>query len=179
MSPFPILDLQGFRQILSPQMPRRYMMRQIGMAWYNMMEDVFTDVPVGTRILVRRDRNWSQERQAYILQDYITTREAHPTFLGRPWSHQDVAYMEYEVSPYPYDMDAFHERDNILNNYRNNQNLNPLPEGYSPMDVSDEGVPALPALSPLPEVQPLPPLSPLFVLSSMSLLSSFQLNGSS
>lgn len=173
MSPFPILDLQGFRQILSPQMSRRYLMRQIGMAWYHMMEDVFNDVPAGTHILVRRDRNWSQERQAYILLDYITTREAHPTFLGRPWSHQDVAYMEYEVSPYPYDIDAFHQRNDILNNYRINLNLNPLPEGYSPMDMSEEGAPALP---PLPEIQPLPPLSPLFALSSMSLLSSFQPN---
>ncbi len=185
------LQLEGFRQILSPQVPARYLMRQISIAWYRIMEEIYDDVPVGTRILVRRDRVFSPLVNGYLIHDYITTRQALPTFLNAPWSHQDVAYCEEEVSPYPFDMDAFHDRDNIMNNYRNNQNVNPLGEGHEfpdPMDLSFPALPALPALPasfpPLPDIPPLqlhplvvdfpmvPPFQP-FPLSSLSLLSAY------
>lgn len=157
------LQLEGFRQILSPQMPARYLMRQIGMSWYRMMEEVFHDTPVGTRILVRRERVFSSVLNDHVVHEYITTRQALPTFLGDCWTHQDVAYREGEMSPYPYDIDAFTQRDEILNNHRNNLNINPMEEGQE--DMMDISPPHL--FPPLPAPQAFP-------LSSSALLSSYQ-----
>lgn len=156
MNPLIALQLEGFRQILSPQMPQRYLMRQIGMSWYQIMEEVFHDVPVGTRILVRRDRVFSPLLNDHIIHEYTTTKQALPTFLGDCWTHQDVAYREGEMSPYPYDMDAFTQRDELLNNHRNNQNINPLGEGQEDlMDISFPDFPHVPV-----------PLSSSLLLSS-------------
>lgn len=151
LPPLVPIQLDGNRTILSPTMPQRYLVRQIGMGWYRSMEDVFDNVPVGTRILVRSNRSFSPVTNQNIITDYITTRMGHQTFLGY-WTHQDVAYGENEVSPYPFDMDAYHQRDVILSNHMNNQNvpeialpqegLNPLGEGQM-MDQNEENRAAL------------------------------------
>lgn len=138
------IQLDGNQTILSNNMPRRYLVRQIGMAWHRSMEEVFDDVPVGTRILVRRDIVFNSQRNHNIITDYITTRINRETFMGY-WTHQDVVYMENEVTPYPFDIDAYHQRDEILFNHQNNQNnphqVNPLGEGEREgegMDIDQE-----------------------------------------
>lgn len=97
------------------------------------MEEIFDDVAVGTRILIRRDITIHPLMNDRIIVDYITTRIAQETFLGH-WTHQDVVYLENEVTPYPFDMDAYHMRNEILENNWNNNNhphmaVNPLGEG--------------------------------------------------
>ena len=147
----PILPFEmvsPFRQIMSPQMPPRYLMRQIGMSWYQIMEEIYHDVALGTRILVRRDRVHSPLLNRIIIQDYITTREEHPLLQWMAgWTHQDVVYPEGEVTPYEFDIDAFHDRDMIMSNHRNNRNVNPLGEGH----VLGEGE----RFPPLPDIRPL------------------------
>jgi hypothetical protein len=128
--------------ILSDQLPHQYLMRQIGLAWFRAMEEVFHDSPVGTRILVRRDTSFQGIVGNHVTHDYIMTRVAHNTLYGG-WTHQSVAYLHNEVSPYPFDIDAFADRDQIIAQYRMNHMINPLPEGH--MEV-DEAVPALPVL---------------------------------
>lgn len=93
--------------ILSEQTPRRHLVRQIGTKWYRSMEEIHENVPIGTRLLIRRDRNGNQ------IIEYITTRVARQTFHGH-WTHQTVVYNETENSPYPYDMDCWTDRHEIL-----------------------------------------------------------------
>jgi len=171
--------MDAFRQILSPTLPPRYLMRQISVAWYQIMEEVYHHEPEGTRILVRRDRVYSPLLNDFILHDYITTRHAVPILLNEIWSHQDVAYREGEATPYPFDIDAFHDRDTILEYHRNNQNLNPLPEGHSE-DAMEIALPEIPPLlSPFPfpfAFHALPDSFPMIPppLTSSALLSAFQ-----
>lgn len=138
--------MEMFRQILSAEIVQPYMMRQIGLTWYREMEDIFENVPVGTRILVRRDRVWSIRQNQFLIHDYMTTREEHPMLLGRPWSHQDVAYVENEESPYPHDVDAFHTRDEIMENHRNNHSIESV-SVTDEMDVSSDVPPVRPLTS--------------------------------
>lgn len=137
LPPLMPIQLDGNQTILSPNVPRRYLVRQIGLAWHRSMEEVFDNVPVGTRILIRRDRTFHPMTNDRIIVDYITTRIAQETFLGH-WTHQDVVYLENEITPYPFDIDAYHQRHEILeNNWNNNNNnnnhqhagVNPLGEG--------------------------------------------------
>lgn len=160
------IQLDGNRTILSPNMPQRYLVRQIGLAWYRNMEEIFDDVPVGTRILVRRDITVHPVTHDRIITDYITTRIGQETFLGH-WTHQDVAYLENEVTPYPFDIDAYHQRDEILqNNWNNNHHagVNPLGEGQMQVEGQVQNMDQDLADAFL---QP----APLFQLSSSSLLS--------
>jgi hypothetical protein len=121
--------------ILSDQIPAHYMARQAGISWFRIMEEIFADSPIGERILVRRDTYYHPLVDTHVTHDYITTRVAHETLYGR-WTHQTVVYLHNEVSPYPFTLDAFHDRDRILSDNHNNHMLpreaqpNPLPEGH-------------------------------------------------
>lgn len=169
------IQLDGNRTILSPNVPRRYLVRQIGTAWHRSMEDIFDDVAVGTRILIRRDITVHPLMNDRIIVDYITTRIAQETFLGH-WTHQDVVYLENDVSPYPFDMDAYHQRNEILeNNWNINHQhgaVNPLGEGQQQQEgqMQVEG-----QVQNMDEdlanafLQPAP--APLFQFSSSALLS--------
>ena len=133
LAPLFVMDDQT---ILSPTIPRQYLMRQIGIVWYRVMEEIFDDEPIGTRILVRRDTYYHPLVDTHVTHDYITTRVGHETVYGH-WTHQSVAYLHNEVSPFPFTIDAFTTRDEIMsNNHNNHMNpilnpiLNPLPEGH-------------------------------------------------
>lgn len=178
------IQLDGNRTILSPNVPRRYLVRQIGTAWHRSMEEIFDDVAVGTRILIRRDITIHPLTHARIIVDYITTRIAQETFLGH-WTHQDVVYLENEVTPYPFDMDAYHQRNEILENNWNNNNhqhmaVNPLGEGQQPQEgqIQVEGqIQGEGQVQNMDEnlanafLQPAPVPAPLFQFSSSALLS--------
>lgn len=148
------IRLDGHHTILSPNIPSRYLVRQIGISWHRAMEEVFDGVEVGTRILVRRIIMFSAAMNNNIIIDYVITRVAHQTFLGY-WSHQDVVYLENEPTPYPFDIDGYHYRDEILINYVNNldmpaialplrvenfmdneEGINPLGEGQAEGDMN-------------------------------------------
>ena len=153
--------------ILSPPIPRQYLMRQVGLAWFRIIEEIFHDSPVGTRILVRRDTSFQGSVGNYVRHDYITTRVAHDTLYGG-WTHQNVAYLHNEVSPYPITVDAFTERDQIIANHHSIPlEGNPLPEGHRegepdhPPALPDALPPVLPALQAWAEafLQPPPNLS--------------------
>ena len=119
--------------ILSPTIPQHYLMRQTGLAWFRIMEEIFHDEPIGTRILVRRETNYHPIADTHVTHDYITTRVNHETIYGQ-WTHQSVAYRYNELSPYTFTMDAFTTRNEIMdNNHNNHMNplLNPLPEGHA------------------------------------------------
>ena len=146
--------------ILSENIPHHYLMRQIGLAWYRIMEEIFHDVPVGTRILVRRDTAFQGLVGNHVTHDYITTRVGHPTLYGH-WTHQNVAYLHNELSPYPFMIDAFTERNQIMEENHNNHmipQVNPLPEGQMEVDLPASAFPAsaFPA-SALPDA--LPPIA--------------------
>ena len=129
LAPLLIMDDQT---ILSPTIPRQYLMRQIGIVWYRVMEEIYDNEPIGTRILVRRDTYYHPLVDTHITHDYITTRVGHETVYGH-WTHQNVAYLHNEVSPLPITIDAFTTRDEIMSNNRNNQDNpehNPFPEGH-------------------------------------------------
>ena len=141
--------------ILSENIPHHYLMRQIGLAWYRIMEEIFHDVPVGTRILVRRDTAFQGLVGNHVTHDYITTRVGHPTLYGH-WTHQNVAYLHNELSPYPFMIDAFTERNQIMEENHNNHmipQVNPLPEGQMEVDLPASAFPA----SALPDA--LPPIA--------------------
>lgn len=104
---------QDDRMIMSPTLSCRYLMRQIGLGWYQMVEGVYPNVPVNTRILVRRDHYQPPSLSFPLIHDYITVRVDHPT-LYNGWIHVSVAYPASENSPYPFDMDGYHNRDEIF-----------------------------------------------------------------
>ena len=162
-----------FSRTVSPH----YLMRQPSMKWWYTMEDLFADVPVGTRLLIRRDIRYHVQQGGDIVTDYITTRVARETFYGH-WTHQFVTYREDEHTPYGYDMNAYESRTSILSQHYNNmtekhmQWMNStLPlindtmdedrarEFLTPFPASDELPPVLPALSALPFPASFPSLS--------------------
>lgn len=119
------LQLQSLFQqddetIFSETIPRRYLARQLGMQWYRELEQIHQNVPVGTRLLIRRDTRDG------LITDHITTRVTRETFYGN-WTHQTVVYRQGEFTPYPFDMDCFHNRFELMEIYRNNQLLPPNP----------------------------------------------------
>ena len=146
--------------ILSENIPHHYLMRQIGLAWYRIMEEIFHDVPVGTRILVRRDTAFQGLVGNHVTHDYITTRVGHPTLYGH-WTHQNVAYLHNELSPYPFMIDAFTERNQIMEENHNNHmipQVNPLPEGQMEVDLPASALPAPALPDALPPIAALPPI---------------------
>ena len=106
--------------ILSPQIPPRHLLRQYGMDWYRTMEEIYESYPVGTRVLIRRDTTFLPHTNIQVVHDYLTTRMAHDTVYGC-WTHQSVAYLQNEESPYPHTVDAWTERDQIIATHYNNQ----------------------------------------------------------
>ncbi len=168
--------------ILSDQIPRHYMMRQIGLAWFRLMEEIFHNTPVGTRILVRRDTVFQDGVGNHVIHDYITTRTVHDTLYGC-WTHQNVAYLHNEVSPYPFDIDGFTERDRLIQDNHDNQNpqVNPQPEGHMDVDVPlPAALPALPAPAlPVPDLPPFPDLAALQAWAEEFLLAAPALSSNS
>jgi hypothetical protein len=106
--------------IFSPTVTPQYLIRHPSLKWWYTMEDFFEEVPMGTRLLIRRDIRFNQAQGGYIVNDYITTRVARETFYGH-WVHYYVTYREGEDAPYGYDINAYESRHEILSeNYNNN-----------------------------------------------------------
>ena len=141
--------------ILSDSIPHQYLMRQIGSAWFRIMQEIFHDVPVGTRILVRRDTTFQGIVGNHVTHDYITTRVAHRTLYGNGWTHQSVAYLHNEVSPYPFTLDAATERERIMADNHNNRMIR---WDVQPDDRMEEDVSAAVRLAEA-FIQPIPELS--------------------
>ena len=104
---------QDDRTILSPSLPHRYLMRQIGMGWFGVVESLYPNAEVGTRILVCRSISQSGRFPYPIVHDYLTVRVSRPT-LYNGWIHVNVAYSVREDTPYPYDMDGYHAREALF-----------------------------------------------------------------
>ena len=99
--------------MFSEAIPRAYLVRTLNRGWWAQMEEVFENVGVGTRILVRRDRLYHAPIQGDVYHDYITTRVEYPTFYGH-WTHQTVVYPVNHISPYSFDVDGYHHRNELL-----------------------------------------------------------------
>jgi hypothetical protein len=144
----PLLSLDD-ETILSDSIPNRYLARQIGLYWYQEMEEIHPNVPFGTRLLIRRDtRNG-------VTTDHITTHVSRDTCYGN-WTHQTVIYRVNELSPYPFDMDCFNSRLDLMAIYRNQhpiQHEGELPDSFPRLVrlSNREGVPAPLMINPLPE----------------------------
>jgi hypothetical protein len=104
---------QDDRTIIAPSISSRYLMRQIGLGWYQIVESMYPNVSPNTRILVRRDRYEPPSLSFPIIHDYITVRVDHPT-LYNGWVHVNVAYPASENSPYLFDVDGYHDRDGMF-----------------------------------------------------------------
>lgn len=104
-----------FSSTVSPQ----YLIRQPSMKWWYMMEDFFAEVPLGTRLLIRRDIRYNPAQGGDIVTDYITTRVARQTFYGH-WTHHYVTYRDGEQAPYGYDVNAYESRNDLLSQHYNN-----------------------------------------------------------
>jgi hypothetical protein len=109
---------QDDRTIITPTIPSRYLMRQIGLGWYQIAESLYPNVEPNTRILVRRDCYQPPSLSFPIIHDYITVRVDHPT-LYNGWIHVNVAYPASENSPYPFDMDGYHDREGMFRTHPN------------------------------------------------------------
>jgi len=174
---------QDDETIFSESIPRRYLARQLGIHWYREMEEIHQNVSVGTRLLIRR------ESYNGIITDHITTYVTRQTFYGN-WTHQTVVYREDEFTPYPFDMDCFHNRSELMEIYRNNQLLPPNPYLEEIQEQQDFAAMAEQFLAPPPQegVNPLGegqmwvdeddqplmfPLSPIHHLSSRALFSNW------
>lgn len=81
--------------------------RPICHSWYTMIEDYHADIPIGTRILVRRQHRYSTHNRV-LVTDYITMRIEREAILG--WEHIIAMYHEGERSPFLYDYDGPIER---------------------------------------------------------------------
>jgi hypothetical protein len=177
----PLFQPNDDQTILSPTISRRHLARHIGSNWFQLMEDIHQHVPVGTRLLIRRIN------MGMIVSDYISTRVTRNTIYGN-WTHQIVVYQMNEVTPYPFDMDCFYPRDDLLSNYYNN-NPSPLPViPLHQVNQENDFLHAIEFVSQSINVNPLPegdamwvdendmplifPLSPVRLTSS-ALLSSF------
>lgn len=99
--------------MVSQSLPSRYLIRQIGSAWYQLMENMYPNAAVGTRILVRRDITAHPTFPGQIIHDYITVRTNQQTLYDQ-WIHVQVAYPSNENSPYPFDIDGYHNREEMF-----------------------------------------------------------------
>ena len=131
--------------ILSPSIPARYLVRQIGTNWFRQMEDIHHHTPIGTRLLIRRDIRGNQ------VVDYITTRVTRATFYGN-WTHEIVSYMSDEATPYGFDLDCFRSRDDLLLNNYNQRMLFPDFPNLPALRIQLPALPALPAVPAVPAV---------------------------
>lgn len=100
--------------VLSPTLPRNYLIRHPNMAWWSRVEENEVNPQVGERFLVRRDMTIYEGRT--LILEYITTRVAVHNVYG-DWIRHSIAYYENEASPYPYHYDRFtQQRSNDYNN---------------------------------------------------------------
>jgi hypothetical protein len=97
----------------------RFLVRSINMGWYHRVEDNEPNAEQGQRFLVNRHVTTIQGQ--IIVQDYITTRCTDQNNIYQGWSHQTVAYLQGEISPYPHHFDR---RQIIHHNPINNIPLN-------------------------------------------------------
>lgn len=104
---------QDDRTIIAPTLGDRYLMRQIGSAWFQIMENTYPNAAIGTRILVRRDVIQPPSHPFNVIHDYVTIRVNQPTLYG-DWVHVHVAYPANENSPYPFDVDGYHNREELF-----------------------------------------------------------------
>lgn len=121
---------QDHVSLIQSPLPHNYLMRQVGMNWFQLVEQRYPNMAFGTRILVRRVVELTRYSDIRVVHDYITTRSVHPTLFGN-WVHYSVAYLSNQASPYPYDIDGFHNRNSPIPNPNPNPNPNPTP-------ISDE-----------------------------------------
>jgi len=105
--------------LYSPTITPQYLIRQPSMKWWYTMEDFFAEVPLGTRLLIRRDIRYNHAQGGYIVNDYITTRVARETLYGH-WVHYYVTYREGEHAPYGFDVNAYESRYELLSQSYNN-----------------------------------------------------------
>jgi hypothetical protein len=135
MEPLRLMPLfeQDDNSLISADLPRYYMIRQPSMKWWTMMEEIHENVPSGTRILIRKDIRYYNRMRRNVIHEYISTRVERDTLYGR-WIHHCIAYTEEEGSPYPYDVDAFRDRDSIITNYNN---LHPRPVLF-PVEINSD-----------------------------------------
>lgn len=91
------------RILRTPSVPHYLEHRVIGQSWYYIIEDYHTDVPQGTRFLVRRHHEAST-RGRTLITDYITMRIERNGILG--WEHITARYHQGEASPFGYDYDG-------------------------------------------------------------------------
>lgn len=169
--------------IYSPTVTPQYLIRHPSLKWWYTMEDFFAEVPVGTRLLIRRDIRFNLAQGGYIVNDYITTRVARETLYGH-WVHYYVTYREEEDAPYGFDVNAYESRYELLSqSYNNNPDAHmkwvdltpPVPEDAMDEDRAREFLTPFPltmatSLTDLPDS--LPPLPPLPFPSSFPPLSS-------
>jgi hypothetical protein len=81
----------------------RFLTRSINMGWYFRVEESEPNAEPGQRFLV--NRYVSTIRGQIIVQDFITTRCNDQNNIYHGWSHQTVAYLQGENSPYPFHFD--------------------------------------------------------------------------
>lgn len=110
---------QDDQYLYSPTLTPQYLIRQPSLKWWYTMEDFFAEVPVGTRLLIRRDIRFNHAQGGYVVNDYITTRVARETLYGH-WTHQYVTYREGEHTPYGFDINAYESRYELLSQSYNN-----------------------------------------------------------
>ena len=80
-----------------------FLTRSINMGWYFRVEESEPHAEPGTRFLV--NRYVSTIRGQIIVQDFITTRCNDQNNIYHGWSHQTVAYLQGDNSPYPFHFD--------------------------------------------------------------------------
>lgn len=88
--------------IFSENVPR-FLVRSIGMTWFSRVEENEPHAEPGQRFLV--NRHVMTLHGQIIVQDYITTRCEDQNNIYQGWSHQTVAYLQNENSPYPHHFD--------------------------------------------------------------------------
>ena len=163
--------------VYSPTVTPQYLIRQPSLKWWYTMEDFFAEVPVGTRLLIRRDIRFNYAQGGYIVNDYITTRVARETLYGH-WTHHYVTYREGEHAPYGFDVNAYESRYELLSqSYNNNPDAHlkwvdltpPVPEDamdedrarefLTPFSLTTTTTDLPDSLPPLPALPPLLPAS--------------------
>jgi hypothetical protein len=81
----------------------QFLTRSINMGWYFRVEESEPNAQPGDRFLVHR--YVSTIRNQIIVQDFITTRCTDQNNIYQGWSHQTVAYLQGDNSPYPFHFD--------------------------------------------------------------------------
>lgn len=80
-----------------------FLTRSINMTWYSRVEESEPNAQPGDRFLV--NRYVSTIRNQIIVQDFITTRCTDQNNIYQGWSHQTIAYLQGDNSPYPFHFD--------------------------------------------------------------------------